>query len=480
MLMNNQGSGQTIQPVIVSIILVVAATIGLMNQTLLNIALPYITQDLGITPNMAQWLTTGFVLAIGVTTPIVAFLIARFSTRKLFITTMIILLAGTTMAAFSSEFIVLMLGRLMQGISVGIIMIIAQTVIAVIFPVEKRGMVLGMIGIATGLGVGLAPVIAGWILSNFQWSILLIIFIPIILLVIIAAIKYFPNIEELQRTSNIDILSIVLSSLGFGAIVYGFSMVGASGWNSNEVIFGLIIGVISIGLFVWRQLVMTTPLLDLRLFKNITFTLSTVICMVVMIAMLGAQLLLPFYLIDVRGFTSLASGIVFLPGALVMAIMAPIAGRLFDRYGARWLAITGLTTLVVTSLMFTNLSITTSLIWVAIVYAMMMLINSLVLMPVLTAGLNQLPNEKIAQGTSINNTLRQVAAAVGSGILITIMTASTKSVEASSSTDGMLHGLHMAFIAVAVIGVIALVLSFFLKSGNPKINLKKESISPGE
>src|SRR5690625_6238010 len=126
MLMNNQGSGQTIQPVIVSIILVVAATIGLMNQTLLNIALPYITQYLGITTNMSQCLTTGFVLAIGVTTPIVAFLIARFSTRKLFITTMIILLAGTTMAAFSSEFIVLMLGRLMQGISVGIIMIIAQ------------------------------------------------------------------------------------------------------------------------------------------------------------------------------------------------------------------------------------------------------------------------------------------------------------------------------------------------------------------
>lgn len=478
--MNKQETGKSIQPVIVSIILVFAATIGLMNQTLLNIALPYITQDLGITPNMAQWLTTGFVLAIGVTTPIVAFLIGRFPTRKLFITTMIILLAGTMLAAFSSEFIVLMTGRLMQGISVGIIMIIAQTVIAVIFPVEKRGMVLGMVGIASGLGVGLAPVIAGWILSNFQWPILLIIFIPIILLIIIVALKYFPNLEELQRTSNVDILSIVLSSLGFGAIVFGFSMVGDSGWNSNEVIFGLIIGVISIGLFVWRQLIMTSPLLDLRLFKNITFTLSTVICMVVMIAMLGAQLLLPFYLIDVRGFTSLASGIVFLPGAIVMAIMSPIGGRLFDRYGARWLAIIGLTTLVVTSLMFTNLSISTSLVWVAIVYAMMMLINSLVLFPVFTAGLNQLATEKIAQGTSINNTLRQVAAAVGSGILITIMTASTKGGEASSSADGMLYGLHMAFIAVAVIGVIALVLSFFLKSANPKIKLEKESISPGK
>lgn len=477
--MDKQKSGQTIRPVIISVILVVAATIGLMNQTLLNIALPYISQDLGITPNMAQWLTTGFVLAIGVTTPIVAFLIGRYSTRKLFITTMMIFLAGTTLAAFSSGFVVLMTGRLMQGISVGIIMIIAQTVIAVIFPIEKRGMVLGMIGIATGLGVGLAPVVAGWILSNFQWSILLIIFIPLILLVIIAAIKYFPNLEKLQRKSNIDILSMVLSSLGFGAIVYGFSMVGSSGWSSNEVIFGLIIGVISISLFVWRQLVMTTPLLDLRLFKNITFTLSTVICMVVMIAMLGAQLLLPFYLIDVRGFTSLASGIVFLPGAIVMAIMAPIGGRLFDRYGARWLAITGLTILIVTSLMFTNLSITTSLIWIAIVYAMMMLINSLVLMPVLTAGLNQLSTENIAQGSSINNTLRQVAAAIGSGILITIMTGFTKSGEASS-IDGMLQGLHMAFIAVAIIGIIALFLSFFLKSANPKVNLKKESITSSE
>jgi len=202
--------------------------------------------------------------------------------------------------------------------------------------------------------------------------------------------------------------------------------------------------------------------------------------MVVMIAMLGAQLLLPFYLIDVRGFTSLASGIVFLPGAIVMAVMAPIGGRLFDRYGARWLAVIGLTTLVVTSLMFTNLSITTSLIWVAIVYAMMMLINSLVLMPVLTAGLNQLPTDKIAQGTSINNTLRQVAAAVGSGILITIMTASPKSTEASSSIDGMLQGLHMAFIAVAGIGIIALFLSFFLKSTKSEINLKNEVLSPEE
>jgi EmrB/QacA subfamily drug resistance transporter len=446
------------RPVAITIILLIGAVVGLLNQTLLNTALLHIIQEFHLTTNTAQWLTTGFMLANGITIPVTAVLMARFTTRELFFYSMGLFLIGTIISASAPGFYILLTGRIVQAVGAAIIFVLGQTVILSIFPMEKRGTVMGVIGIAVGLGPGLGPVLSGWIIQSYSWRLLFIGLIPIIILDMLIAIFVLPNVGETKK-SEIDWLSILFSSVGFGGLLYGFSRVGSHGWSSGDVITSLSIGMIALVLFISRQFQLKNPVLEFRVFRSKVFAFTTVISMIVMIAMLGAELILPIYMQDMRGFSPLMSGLALLPGAIAAAIMSPIAGKLFDKFGARWITTTGLSILVITTFMFVHLSTTTSFSWIAAVYAIRKLVISLVLMPVLVTGINHLPQKLIAHGTAMNNTMRQVAAAIGTAILVTVMTyfaGETKNVTQA------IYGVHIAFLIVACAACFALLLAVLM------------------
>lgn len=453
------------------------AFVVILNQTLLNTALPKIMNDLSVKAATAQWLTTGFQLTNGVMIPVTAFLIEKFSTRKLFLTAMSLFAIGTLIAALAPTFSILLTARIAQAAGAGIMIPLMQTIFLLIFPVEKRGAAMGMVGLVIAFAPAIGPTLSGWVVESQSWRVLFYMILPIALFDIVFAFFALKNVTKLTHP-KIDVISIILSSFGFGGLLYGFSTAGNNGWNSTEVFIALIVGTISLGLFIWRQLILEKPMLEFRIFKNKIFALSVLIGMIVMVSMIGVELLLPLYMQNARDYSPLASGLLLLPGAVVMGIMNPITGRLFDKIGARPLAIIGLTIVTVMTFLFSNMSASASYLYMMILYAVRMLGISLVMMPIMTAGLNQLPNSMMQHGTALNNTLRQVAGSIGTATLITVMTNSTKDASQHHAAHPMIEGMSSAFLIAAILAAIALVLSFLMKPRKPSDN--QEAQGSGE
>ncbi|AST97983.1 MDR family MFS transporter [Shouchella clausii] len=439
-------------------VMLVGAFIAILNQTLLTTALPHLMVDLQINENKAQWVTTIFMLVNGIMIPISAFLIEKFRTRFLFLTAMSLFGIGTLICALAPSFAVLMGGRVIQAAGAGIMMPLMQTVFLLIFPVERRGAAMGMVGLVISFAPAIGPTLSGWLVEMFPWTILFWILIPVVVVDIIAAAFVIRNVTEL-RSPKLDLLSIILSTLGFGGLLFGFSNAGQASWTSPLVFVPLAIGICTLVMFIKRQLSLEHPILEFRVFKYPLFTLTTGIGMLVFVSLVGPATILPLFIQNMQGHSALETGLTILPGAVLMGLMSPITGRIFDRIGARSLSIIGIALLVVTSLLYTNLSESTSLVYLTVVYAFRMLGLSLVMMPVTTAGLNVLPRELIPHGTAMNNTMRQVTGSIGTAILVTIMTASAS----LHTNEAMIQGVNNAFIVATVLSFISLLLSFFIK-----------------
>jgi len=460
--MEKEQSLPTLKRTILVVVMLAGAFVTMLNQTLLNTALPQIMKDLSISANTAQWLTTGFMLVTGVLIPVSAFLIEKFSTRRLFITAMCLFASGTLMAAIAPNFPVLIFGRILQAVSDGLMLPLMQTIFLMIFPVKQRGSAMGMVGLVMAFAPAIGPTLSGWVVENFSWRALFYMIFPIAVLIIIFASFMLENVTKVTHP-KIDIMSIILSSLGFGGLLYGFSSAGNHAWNSSEVVIALIVGTVAIGLFIWRQLAVEKPMLEFKVLKNWTFSLTLVIGMVVMVTMIGVELFLPLYIQTARGFTPLESGLLLLPGAIVMGVMSPITGRIFDKIGARPLAVIGSVILVGMTLLFSNITDSTPYIYMMVIYAIRMFGISLMMMPVMTAGLNQLPDHLIPHGTAMSNTLTQLAASVGAALLVTVMTNNTTAAVQQQLPNPMIHGVSAAFTFSTVLAFFALVLSLFIK-----------------
>lgn len=447
-------------------ILLSGAFITILNQTLLGTALPPIMEDLNLSESTAQWLQSVFMLVNGIMIPITAFLIDKFTTRKLFLTAMGLFTLGTFIAAISPNFAFLMAGRIFQAAGAGIMMPLMQTILFLTFPVHRRGTAMGLFGLVIAFAPAIGPSLSGFLVDQFPWRSVFYVVLPIAIIDIIAAYFLLNNVTE-QKNPRLDILSIILSTVGFGGLLYGFSVAGDTGWLSPQVTLSIIAGAISLYLFITRQLKLEEPLLEFRVFKHGTFTLATALGMVVFAAMIGTNVILPLYMQNMIGFSALKSGLVLLPGAIIMGFSNPITGYLFDRFGGKWLARGGLLLLALTTFAFTDLSQDTSFAYLATMNGIRMISIAMVMMPMTTLALNQLPNHLIPHGTAVNNTFRQVAGSVGTAVLVTIMTTTAISDETIS---GIIHGVNVSFIVAGIAAILGFILSFKLK----------EDVKPGE
>lgn len=456
------------------IILLIGAFCTILNQTLLATALPDIMKDFDITAATGQWLTSGFLLMNGVMIPLSAPLINKINSKTLYISAMGIFLLGTITAALAPNFSFLLTGRIIQALGAGIMMPLMQTISLLIVPREKRGFVMGLGGLVVGFAPAIGPTLSGWIVDQYNWRVLFDMMIPIVFIVIILSLVAMKKVVPLTNPA-IDYLSVVLSTIGFGGVLYGFSSVGNYGWSNGQVIWPLMIGCVFIALFIWRQLVVNEPMLELRVFKSPIFTLSVIISSVVMMALIGAEIVLPLYIQNIRGESAFYSGLFLLPGALVTGLMSPITGIIFDRIGARKLSIIGIFLLTVGTVPFMFLTEHTGYPFIVILYALRLMGVAMVLMPITTAGMNALPDALVSHGTAVNNTIRTVAGSIGTAILISVLTSVTNnnspgkalmhtnpSQYAHRTLNAALTGMNTAFMVSIGFCLLTLVLTFFI------------------
>ncbi len=463
-------------------ILVAVLTIGsfftMLTGTFLATAYPAIMRSFDISTSTVQWLTTSFMLVTGIMIPISAWLINKLNSRVMYISAMTTFLIGTIIAFTAPNFGLLLTGRVIQSIGVGVSMPLNQTVMLSIFPPEKRGAAMGVVGIAMGLAPAVGPTMSGLIVDNWSWRDLFGIMIPAIVIVIALALVYMKPVLKVHQ-QPMDIWSIITSTVGFGGLLYGVSEASDRGWGDTLVLSCIIIGIIFIILFAHRQLHLDDPFLDLTVFKYGEFTLAAVLSSVVNLAMVGVEMLLPLYIQNIRGESAFHSGLMMLPGALMLGLMSPVTGRLFDRYGARFLSITGLTLLIIGTVPFLTLTKNTPVISIVVFYAIRLFGVSMVFMPVTTSGMNVLPITEMAHGTAVNNTFRQTMSSIGTAVMTTVLTNVTNMQKPSHAlleraplsykdhyTNATLAGFHAAFMVAALFAVISLILAFFLKNGN--------------
>ncbi|WP_251555486.1 DHA2 family efflux MFS transporter permease subunit [Neobacillus muris] len=474
-------------------ILMIGAFIAFLNNTLLNIALPSIMKDLNIEAATVQWLTTGFMLVNGILIPTTAFLIRKYSVRHLFLAAMLLFTIGTIVAGTATVFSVLLTGRLLQASGSAILMPLLMNVMLVSFPVEKRGAAMGVFGLILMFAPAIGPTLSGWIVEHYDWRMLFHFVTPIAIVVLLVGFFLLKDKKE-KINIHLDFFSLLLSSIGFGGILYGFSTASSKGWDSPQVYGTIIIGVVSLVVFILIQLKKEDPMLNFRVYKYPMFALSSAISMVVNMSLFAGMILLPIYTQNLRGISPMDAGLLLLPGAILMAVMSPVNGRLFDKIGGRILAVTGLIIIVVTTYAFSQLTLETSYAHLILIYSIRSFGMSMVMMPVSTNGLNQLPKRLYPHGTAMNNTLNQVAGAIGTALLVTIMTNRAESqgktlgeeamkhftgqptpeaiaqMKQQIAAQAMLDGINFAFMVATAIAAVALVLALFIKRAKPSVD----------
>lgn len=473
--------------------------IAILNQTLLNVALPKINTEFNISASTGQWLMTGFMLVNGILIPITAYLFNKYSYRKLFLVALVLFTIGSLICAISMNFPIMMVGRVLQAIGAGVLMPLGSIVIITIYPPEKHGAAMGTMGIAMILAPAIGPTLSGYIVQNYHWNVM---FYGMFIIGIIAILVGFVWFKLYQYTTNpkADIPGIIFSTIGFGALLYGFSEAGNKGWGSVEIETMFAIGIIFIILFVIRELRMKAPMLNLEVLKFPTFTLTTVINMVVMLSLYGGMILLPIYLQNLRGFSALDSGLLLLPGSLIMGLLGPFAGKLLDTIGLKPLAIFGIAVMTYATWELTKLNMDTPYMTIMGIYVLRSFGMAFIMMPMVTAAINALPGRLASHGNAFLNTMRQLAGSIGTAILVTVMTTQTTQHlsafgeeldktnpvvqdhmrELASQYGGQegamkvllqfvnklatVEGINDAFIVATIFSVIALILCLFLQS----------------
>nr|WP_232664446.1 MDR family MFS transporter [Pseudonocardia sp. TRM90224] len=450
-------------------VLIVSTFVVILNETTMAVALPVLLHDLAISASVGQWLTAGFLLTMSVVIPITGFLIRRVPTRTLFTTAMVLFSTGTLIAALSPNFAVLLTARVVQASGTAIMMPLLMTTVMTLVPPSRRGAVMGNLSIVISVAPAIGPTVSGLVLDLLSWRFIFWAVLPIALIALAIGLRKMSNIGEPVHTP-IDIPSVLLSAFGFGGLVYGLSSIGHSAGEASVVPTWLpfVVGVGGLALFVARQLLLQrtdSPLLDLRTFRSRTFTVSIVLMGLMMSALFGTIILLPIYLQQVLLLNPLSVGLLLLPGGLLMGLLGPVVGRLYDRFGARALLLPG-TVAVSLALWSTTLFTSTTPVWAVIAFHLTLSLGlAFVFTPLFTAGLGAVEPKFYSYGSAIFGTLQQLAGAAGVALLVSVYSlqaAQLKTDGVESAVAQTAGGVHLAFLVAAFISLVAIVGAFFI------------------
>jgi MFS transporter, DHA2 family, lincomycin resistance protein len=446
------------------ILLLAAVFVVFLNETTMSVAIPTIIADLGITAAEGQWLTTGYALTMAVVIPITGWLLQRLNTRPVFVLAMSLFTAGTLIAATAPVFEVLVAGRVVQAMGTAIMMPLMMTTIMTIVPMHIRGRIMGRISMVMSLAPAIGPTVAGFLLQAFdqQWRGIFFVMLPLAVTMLVLGIVLVPNVTETRRVP-LDALSVVLSALGFSTLVYGLSSIGLAAESSALLPPWLPIaaGLGFLAAFVFRQFALQrrdAAFLDLRTFRARTFTLSIVMFSLAMLMLFGFVITMPIYLQYALQQPTEVIGLIMLPGGLLMGLLGPTVGRLYDRVGPRPLVIPGALAVAASVWSFALLLDANSSVWlVGAIQTLLFLGFAFVFPPLFTASLGSLPMHLYSHGSALIATIQQVAGAAGAAVLIALFTVS---LAASGTTDvtvaepaDIAAAAHVAFLAGAIVSL---------------------------
>lgn len=445
-------------------VILMGSFVTILNQTLMSTALPSIMKEFSITATQGQWLTTAYMLINGIMVPITAYLVNRFTTRQLYLFSMVVFSIGTFVAATSSVYGVLIIGRMVQAIGAGIILPLQMIVVLYLFPIEKRGSAMGLIGLAMNFAPAIGPTFSGWVVQNFHWNMLFYFILPFAIIDVVIAFFILKNVGETSHP-KLDGISVIYSTFGFGGLLFGLSNASSHTFVSVNVALPLIIGVVSLVLLVNRSNRSKEPLLNFNIFKYKGFRLNLIISFVLTAGMYGAIMLLPIYFQTIRGMTPMESGMVLLPGSIIMAIMSPITGRMFDKYGSKRLAMSGLVLVTIGTFIIGLIDLNTPIKYIVLLQIVRSLGFSLTLMPIQTAAFNAVPLELASHASAMFNTQRQLAGSMGTALFVVVMTViSQNGVEQQLSPQfSDLAGFQMVFKLVGLFSLAAFIMTLFIK-----------------
>lgn len=451
--------------------LLMCSFVGMFSETALNIAISNLMDVFQISAATAQWLTTSYLLVLGILMPVSGLLLQRFTTRQLFTGSLITLIVGTFVGALSFNFEMLLVARILQALGMGLLLPLMFNTVLVIYPPEKRGAAMGFVGLVIMCAPSTGPTVAGILIQYLSWNYIFWVALPFLVVGLLVGLKNLENIAEVTKP-NIDVLSVILSTMGFGGVVYGFSKAGegTEGWNSPAVVASIVIGLVALVLFILRQIRMRDPILNMRVFKYPMYVVSLLMILSCMLIVMSIMIILPMYLQNGKGLSALTTGLMLLPGSLLNGILATRMGRLFDKYGPKWLVIPGLLIAVVTLWFFTSVSISSSVAFIITLHIVLFIGIGMIWIPAQTNGLNQLPPQLYPHGTAVMNTVQQVTGAIGTAVAISILSSGMEHYLQTSEgqtsiqlENAMTLGSQHVFWFTTIVAVIGLVISFFIR-----------------
>ncbi len=454
-------SGKT--PLVVKL-LVAATFVVILNETIMINAMPRLMIDFDVTARTAQWLSSVFMLTMAAVIPITGWFLQRVTTRSAYTVAMVVFGTGTALAGLAPTFEVLLAGRGIQAAGTAIMMPLLMTTLMQVVPEQDRGRVMGNVTLAISVAPALGPAISGLILQLGSWRLIFAFVLPVAAVVTVFGLRHLKNVGE-TKVSPVSWVSVALAGVGFAALVYGLSEIGARSGGQLSLIIG--IGVILVAAFVAYQLRLQSsgsPLLDLRTLKHRNYAVSLVLMAVAFMAFLGSMILLPLYLQDLRGLSAVQTGLLVMPGGVAMGLLGPRVGRIYDLKGARPLVIPGAIVMVAALGALSRIEADTPYALILAMHVVLMVSLAAIFTPVFTLGLGDLTPDLYSHGSSLLGTLQQVAGAVGTAALVVILeNRSSALVERGSTPDAaFVGGLQWAFIAGAVFGVIVVLVSLML------------------
>ncbi len=453
----------TTAPGVVIALLVGSAFVMILNETIMSVALPVLIVDLQISASTAQWLTSGFLLTMAVVIPITGYLLQRFTSLQVFVASMTLFSLGTVIAGLAPGFGMLLVGRVVQATGTAVMLPLLITTVMRLVPEERRGRTMGSITIVIAVAPAIGPTISGAVLSVLSWRWMFWIVLPIALVALAVGATRL-RVPSETRAVPLDVLSVVISAVAFSGLVYGLSAVGEAARGGTPVPpwIPVVAGAVALALFVARQLRLQRvdrALLDLRPFTHRPFVVSILLVSLSFMALFGALILLPLYLQNVLGADPFVTGLVVLPGGLVMGLLGPVVGRLFDRVGARPLVIPGSVVLSVALWLFTTLDATSPLWAVVVMHVVISAGISFMVTPLMTEALSSLPPDLYSHGSAILSTLQQVSGAAGTALFVTVT--ALASVAPGAAIDAA--GTRAAFTVAAVLSLAAVGVSLLVR-----------------
>ena len=442
------------------VVLLAGAFVAVLNATLLTPALPTIMADMGIASTTVQWLTSGYALTEAVIIPLAAYLMGRFSTRRLFIGGMTLFAAGSLVSAVAPVFPLLLLGRVMQACATGFVMPMVFSVILLVIPRERRGSAMGIIGLVIGFAPTIGPSLSGVLVDTVGWRAIFVIVAVVAAIIVACAAKMLKPYGEFRR-SRFDLLSVVLSTCGLICLLYGLSSVSSS-TNLGFTVGLIVAGIALVGLYAYRQLNLAEPMLRVDILKTANYRTVVIVIALFQAALIGMETVMPLYIQGVLGQSATVSGLTLLPGALIGAFTGMLAGRLFDKFGVRVPVLIGAAVILCGVLGFTQFRADSPIVLVSVMYAVLAIGIQFTMTPVNTWGVNSLPNEAIQHAQSTSNTINQVAASFGTALLVSVAATVSGAASNLAGVERTFAGYHASFCTTALLAAcaIALILVF--------------------